>query len=154
MSSARASSPGRLVFRPRLLIVTAVVFTAGLLAVSGWGYLALGEIVHDFTLAQGLTLLLFLVFAIALMWTMALSVVVLDGELLTIRNGLRRHRLPVAEITALRYRPGDSWCQVFLTDGPEGERRVQLIAIQRSDGRRAEAAATELRAALTRSRAA
>lgn len=134
------------VLRPRAALLTAVVLSAILLVGCALGWLLLpAEVRVLFTPIQVATLALFVVVMIALMLAVGLSVVVITDAGLVIRNGLRTHVVGWEHVTGVRFGPDDSWAFVDLEGEPDSR---PLLAVQRADGDRAEAAVGELRAAL------
>jgi hypothetical protein len=61
---------------------------------------------------------------------------------LRVRNVFKSYTLPWTEVTALRFRSGDAWLQLFDADG----NRLGILAVQAAEGVRASRAAKELAA--------
>ncbi|RCK68206.1 PH domain-containing protein [Desertihabitans brevis] len=137
-----------MVCRPRVLLVFAssvsVLFVAACLA--GWSALG-AELRAQFTVLQVATLLIFLAWIVGLMMAMALSVVVVDGTTVKVRNGLITRRYRTADVRAVRFRDGDPWAYLVLheTDAEGAHRQRQLLAIQTVDRGRARDDAARLR---------
>jgi hypothetical protein len=64
------------------------------------------------------------------------------ADRLRIRNVFKSYTLTWSEVTALRFRPGDPWLQLFDADG----NRIGILAVQAAEGARATKAAKELAA--------
>lgn len=136
-----ASEP--VVFRPRVLLVHAAVWTVVLVLFFVLGFYAFPpEIRALFTPFQIATLAFFLLFMLGIIWVLASCYVRADAAGLTYRNGLATHRTPWPEVRGIRYRDGDPWAFVLLDEG--GNRRA-LMGVMRTDGARATAAVDELR---------
>lgn len=149
-SPPAASDPvptGRVVFRPRVLLVFASVVSVLFVAACLVGWFALGSVRAQFTGLQVGTLVLFIVWIVGLMMGLALSVVVVEDSGLVVRNGVVTRRYDFSEVRAVRYREGDPWAYLELHEtGTAGEHlRRQCLAIQRVDGARARADAVRLR---------
>ncbi|MGI8457381.1 MAG: PH domain-containing protein [Propionibacteriaceae bacterium] len=136
-------------YRIRILAVIAAVILS-VLYVVGWFALP-REYTAEVNLAQILTLLAFLVLFVGALAALAACRVRADAAGLSIRNGLRTCTVPWDRVHKFLLRPGDPWASVLLK--PEtGEFEVdldaekrQLMAIQTSDGRRAQDAIAQLR---------
>lgn len=112
-----------------------MVFIAVLLGATVLGWVALPAQTRAlFTPAQVATLALFVLAMIAMMLSVALSSVRLDAEGLTIRNGLRTHRLEWASVRGFRFTADDPWAFVLLHDDDPDAR--PMMALQRIDGER------------------
>jgi len=98
----------------------------------------------DFTVAQNLTLALFLGSMLAVLFGIARTRVRTDEHGIHVLNGYRHHELDWAEAVQVNLGRGAPWAVLDTSDG----RVVQLMAIQRSDGARAVSAVRALRAEL------
>lgn len=140
-------------FGPRRLRRVTAVIALALCAATAYGWVALpGEIRVLFTFSQRLTLLAIVGVLLLVMIAAAASSVRADAGGLTIRNGLRTHRVPWGRVHQVVLRPGDPWAFVLLTpaDGTpftadlDAEKRY-LLGIQGHDGSYATQAVAELR---------
>ena len=61
---------------------------------------------------------------------------------LRMRNVFKSYTVPWGDISALRFRSGDAWLQLFDADG----NRLGILAVQAAEGSRASRAAKELAA--------
>ena len=139
---------GDFVARPRILLFNAVAWTVILVGAALVGWFSLPPHVRLlFTALQVGTLLLFIAVILAIMWATALSTVRADATGVTWRNGLRTHRLPWSEVAGVRYTRHDAFA--FLLLRGDLDRRL-LLGIMRTDGPRADALVSELRADLER----
>lgn len=124
-------------YRPRALLITAIVLTVSMVAVCALGWFSLPleirELFNDF---QIVTLIFIAGVGVGAVWAMAVSTVRTGPEGLRIRNAFRTHTLAWSEIRAIRYRPGEPWAAVTLhradTEGVYGRRA--MMALQRVDG--------------------
>lgn len=131
------------VYRPRVLLIHAVVWTVVLVLFFVLGFFAFPpEIRERFTPFQIATLIFFLAFMLGFVWVLALCYVRVDAAGLTYRNGLVTHRTPWADVVGIRYRDGDAWAFVLLDQ--HGAKRG-LMGIMRTDRRRAVEAVAEVR---------
>ena len=131
------------VYRPRATLLMAVVLSAVLLVAAAIGWQLLPpEIQVLFTGFQLATLAFFVAVMVAMMLGIGLSSVRADADGLLVRNGPRVHRIAWAQIEGFRFTGHDPWAYV-LVDHEPGNR--PLIAVQRVDGARAEAAVARLR---------
>jgi len=153
VASPDAVAPSALVIRPRRLRAVAGVFAAALALLTLYGWLALpAEIRVLFTLSQRLTLLGVLAVLVAVMVSLAMSVVRADADGLRFRNGFRTHTVPWNRVHQIILRRGDPWAFLLLTpaDGRpftadlDAEKR-QLMALQYGDGAAAQYGVEELR---------
>lgn len=139
-------------FYPRRLRRVAVTFSISLCVASGMGWRLLpADLRSTFNASQVATLLLILAGMIFGMAALAASSVRADETGLRVRNGLRTHDIPWAEVHKILLRPGDPWALALIEpdDRPfevdlDAEKR-QLMGIQSSDGPAASAAVVELR---------
>lgn len=98
----------------------------------------------DFTVAQNVTLALFLGVALVVLYGIARTRVRTDEHGIHVLNGYRHHDLTWPEAVQVNLGRGAPWAVLDTSDG----RVVQLMAIQRSDGSRAVAHVRRLRAEL------
>ena len=132
-----------LVFRPRAALTMAIALSLVLVVASLIGWFALpSDIRALFTGLQLGTLVFFVAFMIGLMMVIGLSQVRVDGDGLTIRNGLRTHVVAWDEVRGFRFTEHDPWAYVLM-DGQPDQR--PLMGIQRTDHERAEAMVATLR---------
>jgi hypothetical protein len=134
-------------FHPWVVAVMALGMGMSLFAVFGVIWFRLSEQSRDtFTLFQRLTLIVFFGSILWLLYRMATVRVTAYDDGLAVRNVFRSYRYEWAEVNALRFNSGDPWLQLFDADG----NRLGVLAVQASDGARANRAAREL-AAVARS---
>ncbi|WP_040157376.1 PH domain-containing protein [Nigerium massiliense] len=139
------TADGAVVGRPRVVLVNCVAWTIVLVGGSLLGWFSLPQHIRDlFTELQVGTLVLFLAFILAFLWTVGLSYVRADASGLHFRNGLRTHHRPWSDVLGFRFAPGDPWAFVQLDD-PAG--RLALMGVMRTDGARADAIVAALREA-------
>lgn len=129
------------------MISTVVVL--GIIAFSLVMWFALPQSLRStFTVFQVLTLLAVLVAVIILLGAVSASVVVADADGVKLRNGLHTHHYRWSQIHRIDFGPGDPWAFVWVKpddEHPEGLKRL-VLAVQRSDGVRAQRAVDGLRA--------
>lgn len=131
---------------PRNLLFWALGFSVVLVALSAWGWVALGaEVRAQFTGFQIATLILFELVMIGLMMGLGTCTVTADAAGLRVRNGVRRHVLAWDDIAEIRYRHGDPWAYAIHADDPDDPSRTQLLGVQATDGQRCRDAVAELR---------
>ncbi len=134
-------------FRPLGALMVAAVSAGCLLVVLAVTAFALPPRVRAaFTVAQDITMALFLAVALAILYGIARTRVSTDDEGIHVLNGFRRHDLAWAEVVQVSLGRGAPWAVADTTSGTT----VQLMAIQRADGERAVAAVRALRAQLAR----
>lgn len=126
-----------------------VVVVLGVIAFSLVMWFALPASLREtFTIFQLITLLIVLIVVVVLLGATSASMVDADASGLRLRNGLHSHTYRWADIRRIDFGAGDPWAFIWLgpdADHPEGVRRL-LLAIQRSDGVRADRAVAGLRA--------
>ncbi len=123
--------------------MTASVLSVVLVAASLLGWFALAPATRAlFTLPQVATLVGIVFVMLGFMMSLGLSRVVVEAAGLTIRNGLRTHRVPWSRIRGFRFTEHDPWAYVLLDGEPD---RRPLLGIQRTDHERAEAMVASLR---------
>lgn len=126
-------------YRPRALIITAIVLTLSMVGVCALGWFSLPpEIRALFNDFQIVTLIFIAGVGVGAVWAMAVSTVRTGPDGLRIRNAFRTHTVAWAEIRAIRYRPGEPWAAVTLhrADAEGVYERRSLMALQRVDGDR------------------
>lgn len=120
-----------------------------------FGWMMLGdEIRTQFTIPQILTLLGFMAIMIGIMMGIGLSYVRVDDEGFHLRNGLRTHHYGWHEVRDVQFNEGDPWAYLVTnhTDEEDEQKTHFMLAIQSSEGPRAQEHVAELREAI-RSRA-
>lgn len=133
-------------YRPRAAMRMSVSLSASLVFASILGWTMTPVYVRNlFTPVQLLTLLSFLAIMVITALSLGFSYVRVDDDGLTLRNGVRTHLVPWAEIKAFRYRDGDPWPSVVVRGAIE---QRPMLGIQRSDRDLAHAHVAELRARL------
>jgi hypothetical protein len=137
-------------FHPRIIALMAGGMGLSLIAVFGVIWFRLSENSRDtFTWFQRLTLLAFFGAVLWILYRMTTLRVSAYPDRLHVRNVFKTYTLSWADVTALRFKPGDAWLQLFDADG----NRLGILAVQAAEGARASRAAKEL-AAVARSRGA
>lgn len=130
-------------FHPRILALMAGVMGLSLIAVFGVIWFRLPEDARDtFSWFQRLTLLAFFGAVLWILYRMTTLRVTAYADRLRIRNVFKSYTLSWDEVSALRFRSGDAWLQLFDADG----NRLGILAVQAAEGRRASLAAKELAA--------
>jgi hypothetical protein len=120
------------------------VFGGGLLAVFIAAGVLLSSEVAAFTFFQKVTLVLFALLGIACGWAIARCRVTASEDAVTVVNGYRRRDYEWSQVVDVSLRRGAPWAGMDLSDGTQ----ISLVAIQGSDGARAERAVRELRAVI------
>lgn len=138
------SSAGRLfTFHPRIVALMSGGMGLSLIAVFGVIWFRLPESARDtFSWFQRLTLLAFFGAVLWILYRMTTLRVTAYADRLHIRNVFKSYTLRWDEVSALRFRSGDAWLQLFDADG----NRLGILAVQAAEGRRAGRAAKELAA--------
>ena len=138
------TAPGRLFsFHPRIVALMAAGMGLSLIAVFGVIWFRLPEDARDtFSWFQRLTLLAFFGAILWILYRMTTLRVTAYADRLHVRNVFKSYTLPWTEVSALRFRSGDAWLQLFDADG----NRLGILAIQAAEGLRAGRAAKELAA--------
>jgi hypothetical protein len=130
-------------FHPRILALMAGVMGLSLLAVFGVIWIRLPADARDsFSWFQRLTLIAFFGAVFWILYRMTTLRVTAYADGLRVRNVFKSYTLTWAEISGLRFRPGDAWLQLFDADG----NRIGILAVQAAEGARASRAAKELAA--------
>jgi hypothetical protein len=150
-----SAGPGQPVtFWPRRLLIWATAFSVLLAAGCFLGWFALDPAIRErFTVFQISTLLVIAGILIGIMMSLGLSMVRADREGLKIRNSISTRHLRWSEVSSIQYRHGDPWAFVILAETEDDPVRRQMIAIQSTDGNRADRAVETLRAMHARYRA-
>ncbi|MGZ0152058.1 PH domain-containing protein [Kribbella sp. WER1] len=91
---------------------------------------------------QRITLLAFFGAVLWILYRMATLRVTAYEDGLRVRNVFKSYTLKWSQVTALRFRPGDAWLQLFDAD----DNRIGILAVQAAEGARATRAAKELAA--------
>jgi hypothetical protein len=130
-------------FHPRSVAIMAVVMGFSLIALFGviWVQFDSGT-KQSFSWFQRLTLLAFFGAILWILYRMATVRVSAYADRLRVRNVFKTYTLPWSDVSALRFRSGDAWLQLF----DAGGNRIGILAVQASEGRRAGTAAKELAA--------
>jgi hypothetical protein len=139
------SAPGdRLyTFHPRIVALMAGGMGLSLIAVFGVIWFRLSEEARDtFSWFQRLTLLAFFGAVLWILYRMTTLRVSAYPDRLHVRNVFKSYTLNWADVSALRFKPGDAWLQLFDADG----NRLGILAVQAAEGVRASRAAKELAA--------
>ncbi|MEV0290216.1 MULTISPECIES: PH domain-containing protein [unclassified Kribbella] len=137
-------------FHPRIVALMAGGMGLSLIAVFGVIWFRLSEDSRDtFSWFQRLTLLAFFGAVLWILYRMTTLRVSAYPDRLRVRNVFKSYTLRWDDVTALRFKPGDAWLQLFDADG----NRLGILAIQAAEGIRASRAAKEL-AAVARARGA
>ncbi|HET6988376.1 MAG TPA: PH domain-containing protein [Kribbella sp.] len=133
---------GRLfTFHPRIVALMAGLMGLSLIAVFGVVWFRLPPDAREtFSWFQRLTLLAFFGAILWILYRMTTLRVTAYADRLRIRNVFKSYTLPWSEISALRFRSGDAWLQLFDADG----NRIGILAVQAAEGSRASRAAREL----------
>ncbi|MFI6833878.1 MULTISPECIES: PH domain-containing protein [unclassified Kribbella] len=130
-------------FHPRIVALMAGVMGLSLIAVFGVIWVRLpGDARESFSWFQRLTLLAFFGAVLWILYRMTTLRVTAYPDRLHIRNVFKSYTLRWSEVTALRFRPGDAWLQLFDADS----NRIGILAVQAAEGPRASRAAKELAA--------
>lgn len=137
--------PERLAYTSAPALMTAVVLSIVLLALSMFGWWALGrEIREQITWLQAATLLFFIFLMIGIMLSIGYSRLWANEDGVTVRNGpvLRRYRID--QIAGVRLRPGDAWSSLLLKGDGELKRKP-VLAIQFLEGETGQHKVVQLR---------
>jgi hypothetical protein len=134
-------------YRPISALLVAAAAAASLVAMLVVVVVALPAAVRaQVSIAESVTLGIFLLAALAVLYGIGRTRVRTDDEGVHILNGYRHHDLTWAEVVNVGLGRGAPWAVLDTSHGTT----VQLMAIQRADGERAVAAVRELRAQLDR----
>lgn len=130
---------------PRRIRIVGTIMSSALVIMVVIGWIAMPENLRaTFTPFQVITLLAVLFVIIGLIAGIALSVVRADDEGLTVRNGLRTHRISWSQVLRVSFRDGDPWAALLINSADDPD-RLMLMGIQRNDHERADRAVAELR---------
>ncbi|MEU8223866.1 PH domain-containing protein [Kribbella sp. NPDC048915] len=130
-------------FHPRIIALMATGMGLSLIVIFGVIWFRLSPADREsFDWFQRATLLLFFGAVLWILYRMSTLRVTAYPDRLRIRNVFKSYTLPWADVTALRFRSGDAWLQLFDADG----NRIGILAVQASEGARATKAAKELAA--------
>lgn len=133
-------------FWPRRLLIWASVLSILLVAGCLIGWFALDpELRARFTVFQIVTLIVMAGILVGGMMSLGLSTVRADRDGLTIRNAISTRRLDWSDVGSIEYRLGDPWAYVVLSGTEDDPVRRQMMAIQTTDGDRAQRAVETLR---------
>jgi hypothetical protein len=137
-------------FHPRIVALMSAVMALSLIAVFGVIWFRLPDDARtSFSWFQRLTLLAFFGAILWILYRLTTLRVTAYPDRLHVRNVFRSYTVPWSSISALRFRPGDAWLQLFDAD----HNRLGILAIQAAEGSRASRAAKDL-AAIARDRGA
>ncbi|TCC46373.1 PH domain-containing protein [Kribbella capetownensis] len=130
-------------FHPRIVALMSGVMGLSLIAVFGVIWFRLPDDAREsFSWFQRLTLLAFFGAVLWILYRMTTLRVTAYPDRLYVRNVFKSYTLRWSEVTALRFRPGDAWLQLFDADS----NRIGILAVQAAEGSRASRAANELAA--------
>jgi len=130
-------------FHPRIVAAMAAGMGLSLIAVFGVIWFRLSpEDRATFDWFQRITLLAFFGAVLWILYRMSTLRVTAYPDRLRIRNVFKSYTLTWSEVTALRFRPGDAWLQLFDAD----DNRIGILAVQAAEGARATRAAKRLAA--------
>ncbi|GAB2686633.1 PH domain-containing protein [Kribbella swartbergensis] len=130
-------------FHPRFVALMAGGMGLSLIAVFGVIWFRLPDDAREtFSWFQRLTLLAFFGAVLWILYRLATLRVEAYPDRLRVRNVFKSYTLRWSDVTALRFKPGDAWLQLFDADG----NRLGILAIQAAEGARASKAAKELAA--------
>jgi hypothetical protein len=132
-----------LTFHPRMVAAMSAGMGLSLIAVFGVIWLRLGPEARDsFSWFQRITLLAFFGAVLWILYRMTTLRVTAYADRLHVRNVFKSYTLKWSDVTALRFRSGDAWLQLFDAD----ENRLGILAVQAAEGSRATRAAKQLAA--------
>ena len=130
-------------FHPRIVALMSGVMGLSLIAVFGVIWVRLpADARETFSWFQRITLLAFFGAVLWILYRLTTLRVTAYPDRLYVRNVFKSYTLPWPGITALRFRSGDAWLQLFDGDG----NRLGILAVQAAEGSRASRAAKELAA--------
>ncbi|WP_350274188.1 PH domain-containing protein [Kribbella sp. HUAS MG21] len=142
-SEPRPAGDRLFTFHPRIVALMAGGMGLSLIAVFGVIWFRLSpEDQATFSWFQRITLLAFFGAVLWILYRMSTLRVTAYPDRLRVRNVFKSYTLRWSEITALRFRPGDAWLQLFDAD----DNRLGILAVQAAEGARASRAAKELAA--------
>jgi hypothetical protein len=134
-------------WRPLGVRLAVIVFGGMLVLICAFAWFGFDPSVRArFTFFQRSTLVFLGLLAASVGYALARSRVVADEAGLTVVNGYRRHVYAWAQVVAIRLPPGAPWASLDLADGTT----MSVMAIQGSDGDRAQAAVRGVRALIDR----
>jgi hypothetical protein len=143
------SEPAEWQFRPRVVAVIATLMGASMFAVFAVIWVRMSEESRaTFTTFQRLTLLFFGGVVLWLLYRMATVRLAAYADGVVVRNMFRTYRLGWDELEVVRFAPGDPWLQFFDAEG----NRLGVLAVQASEGARAQIAAKQFAAVARRHR--
>ena len=123
--------------------IAAALFGTALVAVCAFAWFGFdAETRAKFTFFQRATLVFLALLAASAMFALVRSRAVAERDRLVVVNGYRRHELAWPQVVAVRLPPGAPWVTLDLADGET----MPVMAIQGSDGARAQRAVRQLRA--------
>src|SRR3954447_25381482 len=130
-------------FRPLgvRIVASALVVVLALMTTVIWLQLP-SDVRAEFTLVQRVTLGVIALLALMVGHALTRCRVDMDEAGITVVNGYRTHRYQWGQLIAVALRPGNPWAVLDLSDGTT----QSLLAIQGSDGARAQRQVRRLRA--------
>lgn len=138
--------PERLAFTSPPALMTSVVLSGVVLMFSLYGWYAIGrDIRSQITLAQGATLVFFVVLMIGIMLSIGYSRLWADEKGVIVRNGPVLRKFSVDQIAGLRLRNGDAWAYLLIKNNGKVKRRA-VLSIQQLEGARGKRKMRDLRA--------
>lgn len=142
-------------FRSRPAMLMGVAMSAILCAFAAALWFGLGEDLRAlFTWPQRITLLVFLGIAVAMMTGLGLSNLQVSREGIRVRNVFFTRTVDWSQLRGIRFGENDPWAYLVLNPTathPEG-RDLMVLAVQRAEGRGAQARLDELIASIDRHR--
>jgi hypothetical protein len=134
-------------WRPLGVRLAVIVFGGMLVLICAFAWFGFDASIRArFTFFQRSTLVFLGLLAASVGYALARSRVVADEAGLVVVNGYRRHVYAWAQVVAIRLPPGAPWATLDLADGTT----MSVMAIQGSDGDRAQAAVRGVRALIDR----
>ncbi|HEY9332846.1 MAG TPA: PH domain-containing protein, partial [Kribbella sp.] len=113
-------------FHPRIVALMAGLMGLSLIAVFGVIWFRLpGDARESFSWFQRLTLLAFFGAILWILYRMTTLRVTAYADRLHVRNVFKSYTVPWGDISALRFRSGDAWLQLFDADG----NRLGILAV-------------------------
>ena len=138
MSGATVSLPHT--WRPFGARMAIFVFGGGLAAVFVAAVVLLSDELDTFTVFQKVTVVFFVLLALACAWAIVRCRITADERCVTVVNGYRRRVYEWPQVVDVSLRRGAPWAGLDLSDGTQ----ISVVAIQGSDGSRAVKAVREL----------
>ncbi|GAB2494552.1 hypothetical protein GCM10027030_29920 [Luteococcus sediminum] len=142
-------------FHSRPALMMGVAMSAILCAFAAALWFALGDELRAlFTWPQTVTLLVFLGIGVAMMTGLGLSNLQVSREGIRVRNVFFTRTVDWSQLRGIRFGEHDPWAYLVLNPTPEHPegRELMVLAIQRAEGRGAQARLEELVASIGRHR--